>query len=242
MPRFYLDGPLDRPKVTLSGSEAHHLAHVLRAGPGERVLLFDGRGTEAEAEVAAVSRRDVELNVLDHRTVPGPRRPIVLGTAVPKGDRFRWLVEKATELGVARLVPLRTERSIVDPGAGKLGKLRQTMIAACKQCGLSRLMEIDPVTAWEEFVSREIGGRSALMGVPGAPPFAAGMLADPADGPIVLAIGPEGDLTPDEVQQAIAAGAQPVGLGPNVLRVETAGIALAACVTAATSGCVGGFG
>ena len=238
MPRFYLDAPLDRPKVTLSGSEAHHLAHVLRAGPGERVLLFDGRGTEADAEVAAVSRREVELNVLDRRVVPAPRRPIVLGTAVPKGDRFRWLVEKATELGVARLVPLRTERSIVDPGAGKLGKLRQTMISACKQCGLSRLMEIDAVTAWPEFVECEIRGRCALVGVPGAPLFAAEMVADPADGPIVLAIGPEGDFTPDEVQQAIAAGAQPVGLGPNVLRVETAGIALAACVTAATSGSV----
>jgi 16S rRNA (uracil1498-N3)-methyltransferase len=234
MPRFYLDGPLDQPKAMLSGAEAHHLINVLRGAAGDHVVVFDGEGMEAEAEIAAISRRGVELNVLSRRTTPAPPRPLVVGTAVPKGDRFRWLVEKATELGVARLVPLRTERSIVEPGAGKLSKLRQTMIAACKQCGLSRLMQIERLTPWAEFVAREIAGRCALIGVPGAPAFHAGMLSAIPEGPIVLAIGPEGDFTADEVRQAIAAGAQPAGLGPNVLRVETAGIALAACVTAAT--------
>ncbi|HUG91920.1 MAG TPA: RsmE family RNA methyltransferase [Planctomycetaceae bacterium] len=227
-PRFYLDEPLDRPTATLAGAEAHHLTNVLRASPGDRVVLFDGRGTEALAEVAAVGRRTVELNILDRRTTLDRRRPVILGTAVPKGDRFRWLVEKAAELGVARLVPLRTERAVVDPAAGKLDKLRQTVIAACKQCGINRLMAIEAVTPWGQFVDREISGRRTLIGVPGGPPFATELLAGSGDDPLVLAIGPEGDFTPSEVQQALDAGAQPVSLGPNLLRVETAGIALAA--------------
>jgi 16S rRNA (uracil1498-N3)-methyltransferase len=232
-PRFYLDGPLDRPKATLTGSEAHHLTSVLRAVPGDQVTLFDGRGSEALAEVAAVAKRAVELQILDRRTTDDDRRPVVLGTAVPKGERFRWLVEKTTELGVSRLVPLRTERSVVHPGRQKLDKLRQTVIAACKQCGINRLMHVDGLLSWEAFVRNEISGRCALIGVPGGPPVVAGMLSmENADGPVVLAIGPEGDFTEREVQQALDAGAEPVSLGPNVLRVETAGVVLAAITLA----------
>ena len=80
----------------------------------------------------------------------------MLATAVPKVDRFRWLVEKATELGVGRLIPLQTARSVVSPGALKLDKMRQAVIEACKQSGRNRLMEIEPVTSWREFVSGSV--------------------------------------------------------------------------------------
>jgi 16S rRNA (uracil1498-N3)-methyltransferase len=228
LPRFYLDGPLDRPSATLTGTEAHHLARVLRAGRGDRVALFDGRGTEAVAEVTDVSRRAVELRLIDCATTSerGPR--VVLGTAAPKGDRFRWLVEKATELGVTRLVPLRTARAVVDPSAGRLSRTVQSVIAACKQSGRNRLMEIGPVTEWQEFVAGEIAGQRTWLADPAGRPVAAELTGPGSADGIVLAVGPEGGLTDDEREQAVAAGARPVSLGPHILRIETAAIALAA--------------
>src|SRR5690606_38633593 len=140
---FYLPESLDRPELTLTGSEAHHLSHVLRLGPGAIVTLFDGEGNEAVAEVISTGKRDVRLKQHSFANRFDPTDvSITLAVAPPKGDRFRWMVEKATELGVARLVPLLTTRTIVDPRESKLDKLRQTVIAACKQCGRSRLMEI----------------------------------------------------------------------------------------------------
>src|SRR5690348_3502986 len=110
--RFYLPEPLDRPTVALSGSEAHHLAHVLRLGVGATVTLFDGAGTAAEAEVLSVSKREVILRPRNVLHEPLSRRLVTLAVAPPKGDRFRWIVEKATELGVDRLVPLLTKRTV----------------------------------------------------------------------------------------------------------------------------------
>src|SRR4051812_23439804 len=139
--RFYCPDPPVEGFLTLSGDEARHLIRVRRLGPGDVVEVFDGRGTALRAEVAGVGRDRVELAV---RGGPLPDRVapclLTLATAVPKADRFDWLVEKATELGVARLVPLRTERSVVDPRATKLDRLRRAIIEAAKQCGRNRLM------------------------------------------------------------------------------------------------------
>ena len=153
VPRFHLPpGDLHPGTVTLSGSEAHHLAHVLRIGAGGGVELFDGAGNVAAATVTAVrgkgARTAVTLAVGGGFPVHRPNLPaaaVTLAVAPPKGDRFRALVEKATELGVAAVVPLVTARGVVEPGGGKLGKLRQTALAACKQCGRNTLPAVaDP--------------------------------------------------------------------------------------------------
>ncbi len=225
--RFYAPAALDSPLVRLEGAEAQHLLRVLRLKVGDEVSLFDGKGHEAAAEIATVSRSAAELRLLSEwvarpRTVP----EIILGTAAPKGDRFRWLVEKVTELGVDRLVPLLTERSVVDPGAGKLQKMQQTVIAACKQCGRNSLMQIDPATAWSEFVSTEMTGRSSFI-AHSSERIAGGNPLDTSDGSaIVLAIGPEGGWTDAEIDLAREAGAKVIGLGSFTLRIETAACAL----------------
>jgi 16S rRNA (uracil1498-N3)-methyltransferase len=151
----------------------------------------------------------------------------VVGVALPKGDRQRWLVEKLTELGVTELVPLATERGVAQPTTSALDRLRRGVVEACKQCGRNRLMQIAEPSAWDEWVRREAPRQ--LLAHPG------GMLLSQIDLRAAvgaqIAIGPEGGLTDAEVAAAIAAGWLSVDLGPRILRVETAAVALTAAVT-----------
>src|SRR5690348_15321587 len=117
--RFYSTVDVSAETVELAGREAHHLLRVLRMQPGELVWLFDGQGHEVLGEIAAAGRESVQLRIRERRATSAVTSfPVTIATGVPKGDRFRWLIEKATELGVQRIVPLITQRSIVDPGQG----------------------------------------------------------------------------------------------------------------------------
>jgi 16S rRNA (uracil1498-N3)-methyltransferase len=226
--RFYLAELRDSGPVRLDGLEAHHLMHVMRATPGDVVELFNGAGLVAQGEIVAVHRRDAELRVLDSRHEKRPSREVILATAVPKGDRFDWLVEKATELGVTRIVPLVTTRSVVDPRNSKLDKLRQTVITACKQCGRNHLLELSPVAAWNDFLSAELPNREGLIAHLGVGTVPLSTVNWGGQSSIVIAVGPEGGFTDAEVSMAVASGAKPVSLGPLTLRIETAALALAA--------------
>jgi len=227
--RFYAPQSLDGPSVEISGTEAHHLRHVLRLDVGNKVILFDGRGTEATAEIAKLSRNDVQLRVLETRHTPeDSASQFSLAAAVPKGDRFRWLIEKATELGVSRFIPLETERSIVHPGTGKFKRMEQTVIAACKQSGRSRLMAVDNIKSWQPFVDQEFAHRTVLVAHPTGNPLSKNVLTTSGDAETLLVVGPEGGFTGQEIQIALDSGANLVRLGPHILRIETAAIALAA--------------
>ena len=228
--RFFAPSFPESGTLTLDGPEAHHLMHVLRITAGEKVEVFDGRGLVVSAEVVTIRKRDVELRIVAARREAYPAREVILGTAVPKGDRFDWLIEKATELGVTRIVPLITSRSSVDPRDSKLDKLRQTVITACKQCGRNHLLEISPVTAWADFVRHEFSNRAAFIAhlTSDASPLSLGGPMLDQQPSTVFAIGPEGGFTEEEVELAVAAGAKPISLGPLVLRIETAAIAIAA--------------
>jgi len=144
------------------------------------------------------ARKTVEIRITERReTQVSTRVPVILATAVPKGDRFRWLVEKAAELGVTRLVPLITERSSVDPGENRLKKLQQTIVSAAKQSGQTRLMELAPLQKWEDFLEEVCQSDSRiLIADPGgsALDLLKGSPGNMSAGPIVLLIGPEGGL------------------------------------------------
>ncbi len=219
--------------VELDGSEAHHLLHVLRAKVGDRVGLFNGQGDEAVAELINYRKRSAELRILDCWTTPAEPDELILATALPKGDRARWLVEKATELGVTRIIPLRTARSVVEPGEGKMDKLTQAAIAACKQCGRSRLPRLDPLTTLSD-VLREFSATSPTQILLLADPYAqqnVGELFATVGSwhqTTIALIGPEGGFTADEYSAAIAAGATPARLSPHILRIETAALAISA--------------
>ena len=228
--RFFVTGPLTKDTARLEGAQAHHLIHVLRIDVGQNVTLFNGGDVEAAAQVTAIKNGAVELAVFELRpaTTESPIE-LVLAAAVPKGDRFTWLIEKATELGVRRFVPLITSRSVVVPGEGKLDKMRRTIVEASKQCGRTRLMELAAPRAWPEFVANELSAGSGWVAHPSGAPFEFARQLSP--GPVVTAVGPEGGFTDAELELAARAGASLVSLGPRVLRIETAALALAAAFT-----------
>ena len=232
--RFYFEGSFDSDLLLLEGSEAHHVLHVLRMQIGDPVLVFNGTGAEADAVIAKTSRKTVEIQITERREIQSSTQvPVILATAVPKGDRFRWLVEKAAELGVTRLVPLITERSSVDPGENRLKKLQQTIVAAAKQSGQTRLMELAPLQRWDDFLAESCqADRRMLIADPGGKTLE--LLSQPdttaVTSPVILLIGPEGGFSPEEVRSAIEQGAQPVKLSEGILRIETAAILFAGLV------------
>jgi 16S rRNA (uracil1498-N3)-methyltransferase len=233
--RYFVDNPISGDRVTLSGPEAHHLIHVMRAMPGTRVTLFDGGGDDFTAAVHRVGRNEVELSILSRASI-NRELPfeLTLGVALPKGDRQKWLVEKAVELGVTRIVPLRTDRAVAQPVEQALARLRRAVIEASKQCGRNRLLRIDEPQSWPAFVAGAADSVCRLLAHPGA--AANDQLASSIGSrAVIAAIGPEGGFTDDEVALAVSAGWQLVNLGPRILRVETAAILLAAMAVQSNS-------
>lgn len=233
--RFYLPGDWSRLPLVLDGSEFQHLFRVLRKRTGDVIELFDGKGSRAAARIERLLKRSAEL-VLEGpiQHTAEPEVEVLLCVAPPKGDRFRWLVEKSTELGVDRIIPLRTERSVVDPRESKLQKLDQTVIAACKQCGRDRLTEIEPIQNLRSVLAlmKEDNDSSLrLVGdVAGEPVHTILLRREDAKEPvrsIQIVVGPEGGFTEPELMQIQSAGFVRVQIGSFTLRVETAAIALA---------------
>lgn len=237
--RFFSSDPITGPRAVLRGPEAHHLLRVMRAQVGQRVTLFDGSGAEFDAEVTACHRNDVELQVFDRRETDCELPfELVVGVSLPKGDRQKWLVEKLTELGATTLVPLVTERGVAQPTTGTLDRLRRGVVEAAKQCGRNRLMEVGLPQAWSDWVTlgsnpsdNSAAGDRRLVAHPRGAPLSALELTQRL--PTQLAIGPEGGFTDAEIATVSAAGWQLVDLGPRILRVETAAVALTAAVVLA---------
>ena len=221
--RFFVETPIVGDRATLVGTEAHHLAHVMRAERGAEVTLFDGGGGEFAARVLKVGRSAVDLEVLERHEVDRELPiSITLGVALPKGDRQKWLVEKATELGVTRLVPLKTARGVAQPVEQALERLRRSVIEASKQCGRNRLLELAEPMRLADYVAAAPADGVRWM----AHPSGSKQLAPAGSAPVWLAVGPEGGFTDAEVAESMAAGWQAVGLGRRILRVATAALAL----------------
>lgn len=228
--RFYTADELGPGEYALAGAEAHHLAAVRRFAPGDRVVLFNGDGHEYPCEILSAGKRSVALNVLARES---PDRelgfPVVVASALPKGDRADFLIEKLTELGVTRFLPLVTSRAVVQPKPAVVEKFARAVIEASKQCGRNRLMAVDPPRKWSDFLALPDvpATRFVLHTGPGLSTLGASAGAGCA-----VAIGPEGGFTPEEVSAALACGWAAASLGPRVLRVETAAVAAAALLGA----------
>jgi 16S rRNA (uracil1498-N3)-methyltransferase len=227
--RYYVSCPVAPGVLILEGAEAHHLVSVSRLRPGQLVYLFNGDGREYQARITAVQRRSVELDVLGS-TAPNRELPVRLTVAapLPKGDRTQFLIEKLTELGVTAYVPLRTRRSVIHPPLGRSEKLLRYVIEASKQCGRNVLMQVEELCSWEDFLRRDNLGTSKLLAHPTGEPLP----QTPGVQDTALAFGPEGGFLEEELEPARRAGWLVVSLGPRVLRVETAALALAAIIGA----------
>ena len=236
--RLYLDqdelasGFVDGVELRLEGAPAHRLRDVLRLEAGATLAVFDGRGCERDATLTAVARGGVTLRLGAARAAAAePPVAVTLACAFPRGRRGDWLVEKATELGVAAFAPLVAERSVLRPGDGRLDRWRRIAIEAAEQSGRAVLPRLR---------ARSPAGRRAADRRPRGdrdhPRGARGSGAAAGHG-IALYVGPEGGWSPAE-REALLAGtcARPITLGPRRLRVETAAIVGLAQVLAATGG------
>jgi 16S rRNA (uracil1498-N3)-methyltransferase len=217
----------------VSGNAANHIARVLRLGVGDALTLFDGRGGEYASRIEGLRKDAVEVAVGEHVAIER-ESPLALTLAqgVSRGERMDWVMQKATELGVQRIVPLITKRSVVrlDPGQAqkKLQHWRGIIIASCEQCGRNRLPQLAAPRDLQEFLGSEAttGAMRLLLSPIGTLRIGAIKLVQK----FTVLIGPEGGLAPEEAQAAIAQGFVGVQLGPRVLRTETAAIAALAAL------------
>jgi 16S rRNA (uracil1498-N3)-methyltransferase len=236
MRRFYLPSEkCNSSTLLLTDREAYHASEVIRVRRGERVIVLDGAGREFICEVFAVSSREVSLRVISSKSVsPSPSR-ITLLQAVPKGKTFGLIVEKATELGAHRIVPILSERVVMqldeESSAGKVEKWQQIAIESIKQCGSRWLPIIESPVTPQEYLARkehfELALVASLHDAPRSPrEVINAFVSEKGDLPktICVWIGPEGDFTSAEMSVIKAAGASPITLGPLVLRSETAAI------------------
>ncbi len=233
IPRCYVPPECWGPElVALDADNIHHLRDVLRQVSGASVMLFDGVGREAEAElVAGPGRNAVTARVSRVIQHPRPAVELILLQAIPKTPRMDWLIEKAVELGVTELHPMQTARTVVSLAderiERKAARWQRLATAAARQCGTPWLTRILPPAPFAETLAR--GSWDALLVgslEPNAPPFREVVAGIRAAAPrrLALLIGPEGDFTLDEYAAAQCAGARAVRFGAAVLRVETAAI------------------
>lgn len=235
VPRFFAL-QLSRALVRLSDEEARHASQSRRLRVGDPVTLFDGCGREAQGTITLVERSVVEVRASDVAVHPRPKPTLTLAMAVPKGSRQDVLIEKCTELGVAELRPILTARSVCSASDHRLDKWRRITVEAAKQSGQCWLPVISPPRRVNEMLPEIPNFEEALVAAPGA----ANLLAWVGDlgnaDRVVAFIGPEGGWTDVELSNLRAGGCKPVSLGPNILRIETAAIAVAAVVHALAAG------
>jgi 16S rRNA (uracil1498-N3)-methyltransferase len=226
MHRFFIEPGLSlEPDTDIALPEAltHQVGHVLRLRAGARVVLLDDSGWESEVELTQFSRAAVGGRVVARRPVAGEDgTAVTLYACLLKGEKFDWVVQKATELGVRRIVPLMSERTV--SGAAKGDRWARIAREAAEQSRRGRLPVVDAPRAWAAGMAEVAGETVALVPWEEAgDPLPAALLARARSGPRTgLIIGPEGGLTAAEVVAAQAAGAVPISLGPRILRAETA--------------------
>ena len=230
MPRFYCPSPL-APGLALSlppGAARH--VQVLRLQPGDAITLFNGEGGEFDATVTRMGRSDVEVDVGAHHAVEREaHRAVHLLAGITANERMDWLVEKATELGVASITPLAAERSVLklkgERAEKKLAHWQGVAVAAAEQCGRNRVPLIHPAVTLTEWLKKDSPGERWVLSLSeGTQPVSRQL----SQRPVTVLSGPEGGLSPSEESTALAAGFAPVSLGPRVLRAETAPLALLA--------------
>ena len=231
MPRFHCPVELAIGRfLNLPDGAARHV-QVLRMQPGGIITLFNGQGGEYDAIIDRMGRSDVQVQVTEHRSVEREApREVHLAIGMPANERMDWLVEKATELGVASIQPLMTGRTVLrvkgDRADRKTAHWQGIAIAACEQCGRNRVPPVAGIESLERWLAQPVPTNVLrLMLAPGADATLAALPRPTADTRIELLIGAEGGLAPEELDRATQAGFVGVRLGPRILRTETAGIA-----------------
>lgn len=230
--RFYVPSITTLGEIWVNGDEAHHMLHVKRVRPGERVCLFDGAGKEAIGKVVEALRDRARIEIEELEVVDREARiDITLAFSIPKGKRSELLVQKCSELGVKRLIPLECQRSVVKlrPGSGeKVEKWKRVALEASKQCGRTYITEILEVLPFSKLLDTAGSYDLSILAStgPGVSTLKKTIRDKTEVRSILCIVGPEGGFTQEEEERAKLAGCKRVSLGPSILRIETAAMAL----------------
>lgn len=231
MPKFFVSkSQIENQKAVITGADVNHLTRVLRAKPGDSLLLCDGEGSDYSARILSFSKEQVEAEIL--KVFPCPNEPQVLVTlyqGLPKQGKMEWIIEKCTEMGISRIVPVQMERSVVkltdSQAEKKLERWRKTAEAAAKQCGRGRIPEVSMPVSLPKLVQSSLPSFLLLpYEEERARPIRSALQQKKNDTAGIF-IGPEGGFSPDEAAFLKNLGALSVTLGPRILRTETAGLA-----------------
>lgn len=221
--------------MTITGPDVNHIKNVLRMKPGEVVRISDEKDFCGQCRISSLEQDQVFLEVLAEEASTELPADVTLFQGLPKGDKMEWIVQKNTELGIRKIVPVTMHRSVVKLDAKKAaakGKRWQAIAeSAGKQSGRTKLPEVSPVATWKEALQMAAGYDLLLLPYESAEGMeAARALLNQATAgmKIGILIGPEGGFEPDEVEEALTAGWQVLSLGPRILRTETAGMAVMA--------------
>lgn len=216
--------------VKLPDEAAHHAARVLRLKQGDPLVLFNGEGGEFHAVITHSDKRQVEVLIENHDAIDRESPlAITLVQAITSGERMDYAVQKAVELGVSQIVPVWTERTTIrlnaERAAKRVAHWQKVTIAACEQCGRNRVPLVNPVTGLSDFLSGHAGSVNWLLHPENSEPLS--RLARPETA-VNIIIGPEGGFSEKELMQCRHHGCVSIGLGPRILRMETAGPAVLA--------------
>ncbi len=215
-------------QVTLGPEETRHLRDVLRLGPGDTISVFDGEGLEFLCRVTEMAKKASIAEIERSISPISPESPLrlTLAAAILKGDKFDLVVQKAVEMGVARLLPLQTARceSRFTDSSKRIERWRRITLEATKQSGRAVLMEIGEIAGLEEILSKSLIGQTILFSERNGGPFVKIASVDK----ITAIVGPEGGWDDSELEAAASAGIPIITLGGRILRAETAAIAVSA--------------
>ena len=231
-PRFFISpGQVSGPDITITDEDVRHIATVLRMKTGDQLLLCDGRGTEYTVKISDINKSAIKTNILG-QTKRVIRYPLItLGQGLPKSDKMDWIVQKATELGTASIVALITERTIVKvkDEEKRLVRWRRICREAAMQSNRADIPTVEGIQTFKDYVQTLHPRPGTLLLLPweeGTEPIKGVLRARPEVKNIVILIGPEGGFSAAEAALAQDKGFHAVSLGPNILRTETATVAV----------------
>lgn len=216
--------------VQLNKNESHHLVVVLRAMKGERVMLFDGKGEVWEGRLMDVRSKNVFLKIESEWSILKPKCSVILAQAMPKGKGMEQILQKATEIGVHKIIPLQTARTELrldkEREKKRIEHWQSTIVEACKQSGNFLIPELVPVQGFKAFLEeyQSVNALKLMASLEARAESLKEYLRGGVAGSIIWVIGPEGDLTEEEYCLLYKSGFKPISLAKNVLRVETAAI------------------